>query len=351
MTTSERFQASDLLRFATNLLEKSGLAPDRSEAVAQILLEGDLLGHDTHGLHLLASYLAEIEGGRMTLSGEPEVLNDRGAVLAWNGRRLPGPWLVLRALDEAARRAAEFGTGTVVIRRSHHIACLAAYLQRATDRGLMLVLSSSDPHSASVAPFGGRVAVFSPNPLAAGFPSEAGPVMIDVSMSITTNGLTKRLQREGKRFPQPWMLDAAGNPTDDPGALSANPPGTILPLGGLDVGHKGYALTLLVEALTGGLAGFGHADPPEGWGATVYLQVIDPGAFAGRDAFERQTSVVVAKCRDNPPRPGVEAVRVPGDNGLKRKAAQLRDGVKLHRGIMPQLRPWADKLGVALPQA
>jgi LDH2 family malate/lactate/ureidoglycolate dehydrogenase len=66
--------------------------------------------------------------------------------------------------------------------------------------------------------------------------------------------------------------------------LFAEPKGTILPLGGMDSGHKGYGLTLLVEALTGGLAGHGRADPKEGWGATVFLQVMDPRAFAGLDA-------------------------------------------------------------------
>jgi L-lactate dehydrogenase len=351
MGSSVRFEAAELLRFAASLLEASGLAADRSEAVAQVLLEGDLLGHDTHGLQLLASYLAEIEAGRMTLTGDPSIVNERAAVITWDGRRLPGPWLVLRALDAAAERAAQYGTGTVVIRRSHHIACLAAYLQRATDRGLVMMLLSSDPNSASVAPFGGTRAVFSPNPLAAGFPTRSGPVMLDVSTSTTTNGMAKRLHREGRRFAQPWLLDAAGHPTDDPATLFTQPPGTILPLGGVDVGHKGYALSLLVEALTGGLAGFGHADPREGWGATVYLHVIDPAAFAGRDEFERQSTKLTALCRDNPPRDGVAAVRVPGEMGLQRKTAQQREGVALHPAVIPLLQPWADKFGVAVPSA
>lgn len=350
MRSQSRYNAADLVRFGSALLCKTGMPSDRAEAVAGILVEGDLLGHDTHGLQLLAPYLGEIEAGKMTLAGEPEVINDRGAALTWDGKRLPGPWLVLRALDIAASRASQYGTGTVVIRRSHHIACLAAYLPRATERGLLMLLISSDPSSASVAPFGGTRAVFTPNPLAAGFPTANLPVLLDVSCSITTNGLTNRLYKEGKRLPHQWLLDAGGKPSDDPAVLFTDPPGTILPLGGADVGHKGYAIALLVEALTGALAGFGRADPSEGWGATVFLQVLDPEAFGGRAAFERQTTWVADTCRANPPRAGFDAVRLPGEKGLGRKAAQLREGVQLHAGIMPQLAPWAQKLEVAPPQ-
>ncbi len=53
--------------------------------------------------------------------------------------------------------------------------------------------------------------------------------------------------------------------------------------------------------------------------------------------------------RTNPPRPGGPPVRMPGDAALKRRAAQLRDGVALHPSILPALVPWADKLGVTLP--
>ena len=113
---------------------------------------------------------------------------------------------------------------TVVIRNSHHIGCLAAFLQRATDRGLMITVASSDPAVATVAPFGGRKAVYTPDPLAVGIPTDGDPILIDISASITTNGMAARLRREGKRFPGSWALDATGKPTDDPSALFTDPP-------------------------------------------------------------------------------------------------------------------------------
>ena len=343
-----RHSAPALIAYATALLTRAGLDAEKSAVVAAILTEGDLLGHTTHGLALLAPYLAELEKGTMTKTGEPLVVADWPAAITWDGQRLPGPWLVVRALDLAIARAKLNGTCTVVIRRSHHIACLAAYLKRVTDQGLMMLLSCSDPFVASVAPHGGRTAVYTPNPLAAAWPTAGDPVMLDVSMSITTNALTNRLNKEQRRYPGPWAIDAEGRATDDPAALATTPPGALLPLGGLDHGHKGYAFALLVEALTGALAGHGRADPPEGWGASVFIQVLSPALFGGAEEFRRQAEHVAATCRATPPRPGVERVRLPGENGLRCRAEQLAHGVDLYPGIVAALAPWSAKLGVFL---
>lgn len=349
MEPTERYSSTALTAFANQLLQHAGLDNARAQAVAEILVQGDLMGHTTHGLALLAGYLAELESGGMRKSGEPVTVSDFPAAVVWDGQRLPGPWLVLQAMELAVTRAHTQGTCTVVIRRSHHIACLAAYLKRATDQGLVMQLHSSDANSASVAPFGGLDAVFTPNPMSAGFPTDGAPVLIDVSTSATTNGLTNRLHAEGKRLPANWVIDGQGQPGNDPAVLVATPKGTILPLGGVDSGHKGYGLSLLVEALTGGLAGHGRADPREGWGATVFLQIIDPAAFSGLDAFTRQTSAVANQCRaSRPAHPGT-AVRTPGQRGLELAQRQSTDGIALYPSILPALAPWAARLEVQLP--
>jgi LDH2 family malate/lactate/ureidoglycolate dehydrogenase len=346
-----RYPADVLVAFGQALLQKSGMRDDMARDVATILVEGDLLGHNTHGLALLPAYLAEVEKGTMGTSGEPTVISSRAAAQTWDGHRLPGPWLCLRALDAAIAMATSCGTGTVVIRRSQHIACLAAYLRRATDKGKMALIYCSDPSVKSVAPFGGVSPVFTPNPFAAGIPTGSDPILLDISASYTTNGMTGRLHKAGEKLAHPWVQDAEGNATTDPGVLFNEPKGTLLPLGGLEGGHKGYALALLVEALTAGLAGFGRADPAEGWGATVFVQVIDPTAFGGVDAYTRQMDWLVGACHDATPRPGVTRVRLPGENGMKRHREQMSGGVALFPTIMPSLQPWAEKLQVSLPEA
>src|SRR6185295_3027698 len=136
--SEKKYRAEDLIRYATALLDKTGLEADKSKVVARILVEGDLLGHTTHGLQLLAPYLNDLEKGGMTKSGAPRVIADFPAAVTWDGMRLPGTWLTAQAIGLALERAKKLGTCTVTIRRSHHIACLAAYLKRVTDEGMMV---------------------------------------------------------------------------------------------------------------------------------------------------------------------------------------------------------------------
>ncbi len=133
MNYAIRYEADGLLEFATQLLTRTGLADERARVVAEVLLEGDLLGHTTHGLDLLPRYLGELQAGRMARAGEPETLSDRGCALTWDGKRLPGPWLVRQAIRAARQRLERHPLAVVVIRRSHHIACLQAYLKPVTD--------------------------------------------------------------------------------------------------------------------------------------------------------------------------------------------------------------------------
>jgi len=345
------YDATALVDFAAALFRRAGLGDDRAHACAQILVEGDLLGHTTHGLALLPQYLDAIAAGHLRVEGEPEIVAEAPAAQTWDGKRLAGPWLTLRALHLAGDRARETGIYCVTIARSAHIGCLAAYLPALVARGQMLILTCSDPSVASVAPFGGTRRVFTPNPLAAGWPTSTGAAILDVSMSITTNGMTARKRAEGSRFAHAALLDAEGHPTDDPNAFFTDPPGSLLPLGGMESGHKGYALALLIEALTSALSGHGRAEAPKEWGASVTVIALDPARFAGLDAFTRETGWMEAAIHANPPIPGGEAPRLPGERALALRARQLAQGVDLHPSIPPLLIQRGDRVGISLPPA
>jgi L-lactate dehydrogenase len=351
MVAPRRYLAAPLMKIASDLLVAAGLEPDIAGVVADTLIQADLMGHDTHGLALLAPYLREIDNCAMTTSGEPVVVSDRPGALLWDGQRLPGPWLLHLGLLALMPRAKACGTASLVIRRSHHIACLAVYLEHAAEAGFVVTLASSDPQVASVAPHGGTVPVMTPNPIGYGFPTSNTPILVDVSASLVTNGISARLQKAGKQFEEQCLLDASGLPSRDPAVLSAEPKGSILPLGGLAFGHKGFGLGIAVEGLTAGLAGVGRADPKEGWGATVFLSLHDPEAFGGLENLKRQTDWLGDSCRSNPPRPGVSAVRMPGDRAAERKHQQYITGIELHDSIAPSLSPYLERYSIDLSTA
>jgi L-lactate dehydrogenase len=344
--STSRFAQGDLVDLAACLLTAAGLDADKATCVAGYLVAADAMGHGTHGLALMPMYLEALVKRGMQSSGSYQVVNDRGSCLTWDGQQLPGAWLIHQALDAAMERVQQHGVVTVAIRNSHHTGALAVYLSRATERGLIAQLQCSSPAASGIAPFGGTKALFTPNPVAAGYPTQTDPVLLDISSSITTLNNARQLKSRGERFPRPWAMDAQGQPSDDPDVVISGQ-GSLLPVGGTDHGHKGYAMALLTEALTQGLSGYGRANQPQGMRLGVLLQVTDPAAFAGLDAFTQQTQWTADACRANPPLPGGPAVRLPGQAGLAKQRVATTEGVPLIPAVVGQLQAAAQRLGVA----
>lgn len=346
---AQRYDIEALKDLSNALFVAAGMDAGMASAVTAVLVTGDMVGQRTHGMALCPQYIDQIEQGLMETRGAPEVMRDSGSVFVWDGRYLPGPWLVSRALEQACDRVAEHGVVTGVIRRSHHIACLAALIKQVTDRGLVVMLASSDPASGFIAPYGGTEPMFTPNPIAIGYPGSEQAVWIDVSTSITTVGMTRQKAAANTAFEHPWLIDANGKPTNDPHVIDPGVGGSLLPLGGLEYGHKGFGLSLMVEMLTHGLAGFGRPDAEKRWGAGVFLQVMDPAAFGGRPDFLRQTDFTIDRCHANRPIDPAKPVRLPGEMAQKRMRDAERSGIEVSATVLEALTAKALKYGVALP--
>jgi L-lactate dehydrogenase len=167
--------------------------------------------------------------------------------------------------------------------------------------------------------------------------------------------MTREKAQAGELFEHPWLMDSAGRPTCDPTVMeSATNRGSLLLLGGYEAGHKGFGLALMVEALTQGLSGHGRLDAPTRWGASVYLQVIDPEAFAGRQAFIDQMDFFADRCHANAPIDPERPVRLPGEQASRNIAEATARGVALSPETTAALRRWAERLGISaapLPEA
>ncbi len=340
-----------LVDFAANLLARAGMEADKASVTAEVLVEGDMIGHETHGLQLMHWYIEQLAEGALNGAGSYEVVADRGAAFVWDGCLLPGAWLLTRALDQACERVADFGIVAAAIRNCHHTCALSAYLRKVTERGLIAQISASNPAAARVAPYGGTRPVLTPNPLAMGFPTSGDPFLIDVSTSITTTTMTQLLAKRGEKYPEAWGLTAEGEPTDDPREITERG-GSMMPLGGALKGHKGYGLALMVDLLGQGLSGKGRANTaaPGPLAQSAFIQVIDPAFFAGRDAFTEQADWLADACRTNPPAPWNKgAVRVPGDSAARKRRAALEAGVPVAEADWARIAKHAERLGVPMP--
>lgn len=346
MTT--RYRAEALERAVRELFEAAGHEPANAEPMASILLDADLMGYTTHGLQFVPAYVREAEQGLTALTGRPGVASERGGSIVLDGRGLPGQRVMVEALELGLERLPGEGQVTIAIRDTRNVGSLAAYMRRVAEAGVFGFAAASAPSNAVVAPFGGRQGRLSTNPFAFAVPARPTPIIVDTSAAAVTNRMTERAVAAGEKLDGPWLVDADGRPTDDPAVMFEEPKGAILPLGGLAQGYKGFALGLLIEALTSGLNGAGRA--VGAGGQSAMLMLIDPEAFAGREAFVAEASHTAAACRATLPMEGASGVRVPGDRALGLRERQLADGVELYPGIMQGMVPLLDRYGVPRPE-
>lgn len=346
------FKYTNLFDFSVGILMDAGAPHSMASVISSVFLEADLLGFSTHGINRLSSNVSWIEKGETRIDAQIEVLRDNSVISVWDGHFLPGAWVVQKALDVAAERAVANGVAVVSIRRVQHIACLAAYLERITNKGLLPLIVASTPGERSVSAFGGITRVFSPNPLALGVPTSSQPILIDTTMSMVAEGKVKQALVEGTKLPFHALKNSKGDPSDDPADYWCEPAGSLMPIGGLDQGYKGTALLILIEILTMALNGYGRLDGSGDREAnSVFVQVVDPDAFGGRARFLAEADNLVDSIRSSRVKPGDPDVRVPGDRALRLKALQLSSGIALRDSVVSDLRALAARYQRPFPEA
>ncbi|GER23297.1 lactate dehydrogenase [Zafaria cholistanensis] len=347
--TLPRYSIDSLSGFSTRLLEHAGVDTDKAVTMTARMIDGDLLGHRTHGLAFLGTYLERLAGGHISGSGQIEVIHDEPGAAAWRAHRLPGAWAMEQATSLALERIRTQAVFTITIANCSHIGCLQSYLLPFTEQGLLVLLMATNPGVASVAAPGGTRGVITTNPIAMGIPTRGNPILIDQSTSVGSNALFESYAARGERLPGPWVLDADGEPTDDASVLNGTPAGTIQPLGQTDFGYKGFGFGLMCEALALALPGYGRRSQPNRFGQGVFLQVIDPKRFSGSDDFLDEVDYLVSAVHSDPGAPG-KKTRLPGERALATRASQLQHGVSLHPEVLSRLEPWSERANVPLPR-
>ena len=333
-----------LLKFCMNTLLKLKMDEEKAFCTSRILIEADMMGHSTHGVRLLPMYVNDIEVGKMNLDGNELIVNDKGSCCTWNGNLLPGIWLTNKALETAAKRSKKYGIVTIGIGNSHHNGALAAYMLPFVEKGLIIIIKSSVPSSASVAPFGGTEPLLTPNPMAMAFPTNEEPVIIDISASITTNNMIGEMIVNNKKFDFDCLLSSSGLPTNDPIEVRKKG-GSVLPIGGMEYGHKGFGLALGVEALSQGLSGFGRLNKPKGMNLSTFVQVIDPEFFSGLKTFKDNMSFTVNKAKINKPIQG-KKIFIPGQRAISRRQKAIDNGIKLSDTTISSLKKMSQNYNI-----
>jgi len=342
---------AQLEKFAVNLLSAAGIGPDEAQLVGQSLVGANVRGHDSHGVMRIPFYLDALAKGEVAAGAPFTVTRETDSLLTADGHWGFGQTQARRLTERVCTKAQATGVGVGTLIHSSHIGRLGEYCELAAERGLVsLVMVNTHGHARRVAPPGGRAPRLGTNPLAFGVPADDGPLILDFGTSATAEGKVRVKKIAGQRCPDGWLLDSEGRPTNDPNALYATPPGTILPMGG-DQAYKGFALGLIVEIFAGALSGGVciRETPLNQNGNCVFVQAIDPAALGGAEHFAEQVRCLLSFVRDCPRIEECNEILLPGDPERRMLAERTAAGIPFDDGNWGQLVKLAEKLGVAVP--
>jgi hydroxycarboxylate dehydrogenase B len=344
--------AADLLTFTHALFQTAGLPADEASTVAAALVDGNLCGHDSHGVIRIIQYVKALEEGGMRAGVPLLVIKESPAVLVADGQWGFGQVQARRLLERLVPKARTAGIAAGTLRHAGHIGRLGEYAEIVTRLGCAFLCTvNGHGFGRGVAPPGGIDSRIGTNPLCLGAPTAGDPLILDIGTSVVAEGKVRVAFNKGVPAPEGWLLDEHGRPTTDPGVLYREPRGSILPLGGSQSGYKGFGLGLLIDVFAGALSGgqCSHPDIPSRSANAVFFLVLDVEQFAGAEHFLREVRSLCDAVRTCPRVPGVSEITLPGDPERRERARRLASGIPLDDGTWGQLLALAQRLGVTPP--
>jgi uncharacterized oxidoreductase len=347
-----RFDHQQLLNFTESLLSAGGIPADDARLVATLLVKADLRGYPGHGVTRVAPYLAWIKDGTINLREGPKVVREGKVTAVIEGNHYIGQAATHMAMELAIRKAGDHGVGVVTLRRASHSGRLADYMEMATEAG-MIAMGAVSVGSGTTTLYGGMERIIGTHPMAFGIPARnSQPIILDFATASMSMGEIQKRVAKNEPIPDGVILDGHGNPTNDFSAFRGPPRGVFLPFGG----HKGSGVALITEILGGLLSGNGLAKnwwDKGGHGINgVFLQAIAVEEFQPLDEFLDRVDELIAFVKSRKTAPGFKEILLPGEQGRRNEARQIREGVEIDGATWTELKQVAAELGIhPLPKA
>ena len=343
-------QAEALRGFITDIFAATGASQEEAAIVGNHLVDANLMGHDSHGVVRTLGYVTQTQNGGIVPAAAIEVIGGHAATAVMDVNWNFGQVGASRAMELAIERAREHGAGVVVARNCGHIGRIGAYGQMAAAAGMIGMACVNNPGTDGlVAPFGGAKGRLGTNPFSVVSPTSNPdePFVLDFATSVAAEGKVRVALNKGVEMPPEYLLDSAGNPTQNPADLYLNESGergALLPFGGA-VGYKGYGLAVAVEALSGALSGSGAAGGDKKSGNGVFVLALDIGAFTDRGEYDGIFGGLIDHVQQPPHREGQEVLTA-GEPERRRMAQRLADGIDVDDETWRQVCEGASMVGV-----
>jgi uncharacterized oxidoreductase len=317
-----------LERVVGAIFAAAGCGPAEHERIAHYLVESNLVGHDSHGVIRVATYIDWLRAGKVLANQALTIVFENDALAVVDGKFGFGQVMGEQATKLGIAKAGQQGVAVVALRNSGHLGRIGDWAEMAAHAGkVSLHFVNTSGGGILVAPHGGSQRRLSANPIAAGVPVKSGPpIILDISTCTIAEGKIKVAFNKGTKVPDGCLVDAAGNPTNDPKAFYAVPPGAILPLGG----HKGYSLSVIAEVLAGALSGGSCSHFGVDRVANNMLSVIfDPTFFQSAGVFSQEIDAFITHVKSSRTVMPDGEILMPGEPEARTRARRLREGIEL----------------------
>jgi LDH2 family malate/lactate/ureidoglycolate dehydrogenase len=342
-----------------SVLRAWGMSEAHAGTTAEMMLETDLRGVDSHGISMLPTYDREFRAGRMNMRPSFKTRRDGPAMALIDADASLGHPVAVYAMNMAVDKCRASGVAVVSVVNSHHFGAAGCYSRIAADRGAIGMVTSATRGVTMVPTFGAEP-VMGTNPLAFAAPARRNPpFQLDMATTTVAAGKVKVYKLNHKPLPPGWVVDANGQTVTDPEEafhyVFDRPEGGITPLGGTKDagGHKGYGLAVMVHILGGVLAGASFSPlrnktqkPSDPHNLGHFFMAIDPRAFRAEGEFEDDLDQVIDVLHHAKPANPAQPVLVAGDPEMATRAERLRDGVPVPDDLMEQLRAVAKSASV-----
>ena len=317
-----RMSADEATAFSIDALRRIGYADDDAQIITGQLVDNALCGYKYAGLPRILTIAQDerAKQGRVPV----KIMHESPLSALLDGGNNVGYIGAWRGAEVAIAKAQKSGMASVGVYNSFYSGRNAYYVEHIVRAGFVAFhIASSDPR---ILPPGAAAPAFGTNPICFGFPSENGPVTVDIGTASIMNGDMRLLALLGQPMPEGIGFDKRGEPTRDAKAVLSG--GGVLPFGG----HKGYGLAFAIQAL-GLLAGSAltHGQVQD-FGFLFW--VIDPKMMLPDNNFAQLMSELVRKIKATTRRPGVDEIRIPSERATRERELRRQQGVVIERKII-----------------
>lgn len=355
-------QENTLRFFTENVFLKMGCSQTHAKLAADVLIQADLRGIDSHGVARLVGYVRLLEAGRINPQPNIRIIHETPSTAVVDGDKGLGLVVAPIAMEWALEKAEQVGTGWIAIKNSNHFGIAAYHAMKALERNMMGWAMTNA--SALVAPTFSKQRMLGTNPIAFVAPAgEEEDFVLDMATTTAANGKLEIASRQGQLIPEGWAITKEGTSSLSPNILKED--GMLLPLGS-DIthgSHKGYGLGSMVDILSGVLSGaaFSRWVPPfpayvpmpanaPGEGLGHFLGAMRVDAFQKAETFKSQMDIWIRSMKEATPIDEHQKVLIHGEQERVFEALRKKQGIPIHSSVWGQLQELDQKFTLNILQ-